>query len=204
VFADGRRHSPTLSPPIEGGPPWIKSERYTIIASAAGDPGEGTMIGPMLQGVLEDRFQLKLHHETREIPVYALTVGRNGPRFHAAEGSACAPTPSKPCLSGLRVQNGNLVLNLRGTLVQFAQVLDASLDRHILNKTGLSGTFDLHLEFGIDQATPAFQAFANSAEPSGGASIFTAMQEQLGLKLEATRGPGDFIVIDRIEHPSEN
>jgi uncharacterized protein (TIGR03435 family) len=189
IFADGNRQSPSLSPPIAGGPPWIKSERYTIIASAAGDPGEGMMIGPMLQGVLEDRFQLKLHQETREIPVYALIVGRTGPRFRAAEGPACAPTPGKPCFSGLRLQNGNLILNLRGTLTQFAQVLDSSLDRPILDKTGLSGTFDLHLEFGIDQATPAFNAFANSAEPSGGASIFTAIQEQLGLKLEATRGP---------------
>ncbi len=204
IFADGHRHSPTLSPPIEGGPPWIKSERYTIIARAEGDPGEGMMAGPMLQAVLEDRFQLKLHHETREIPVYALTVGRNGPRLHAAEGPPCAPMPGKPCLSGLRVQNRNLVLNLRGTLAQFAQVLDASLDRLILDKTGLSGTFDLHLEFGIDQATPAFQAFTDPAEASSGASIFTAIQEQFGLKLEAARGPGDFIVIDRIEHPSEN
>jgi uncharacterized protein (TIGR03435 family) len=204
IFADGRRHSPTLSPPIEGGPGWIKSERYTIIASAAGDPGEGMMAGPMLQQVLEDRFHLKLHHETREIPVYALTVGRNGPRLRAGQGQPCAPTPGKPCMSGLRVQNRNLVLNLRGTLAQFAQVLDAGLDRPIADKTGLSGTFDLHLEFGIDQATPTFQAFANPAEPSSGASIFTAIQEQLGLKLEATRGPGDFIVVDRIERPSEN
>jgi hypothetical protein len=83
MFADGHRHSPTLSPPIEGGPSWIKSERYTVIANATGDPSEGMMAGPMLQAVLEDRFQLKLHHESREIPVYALTVGRNGPRFHA-------------------------------------------------------------------------------------------------------------------------
>lgn len=102
------------------------------------------------------------------------------------------------------MQNRNLVLSLRGTLAQFAQVLDSSLDRPIVDKTGLSGTFDLHLEFGIDQATPAFQSFASSDEPSGGASIFTAIQEQLGLKLEAARGPGDFIVIDSIEHPSEN
>ncbi len=204
MFADGHRHAPTLSPPIEGGPPWIKSERYTILATAAGDPGEGKMAGPMLQRVLEDRFQLKLHHETREIPVYALTVGRNGPRLHAADGPPCAPAPGAPCLSGMKVQNRNLVLNLRGTLAQFAQVLDASLDRRILDKTGLTGTFDLHLEFGIDQTTPAFHAFADPAEPSGAASIFTAIQDQLGLKLEAARGPGDFLVIDRIERPSGN
>ena len=79
------------------------------------------------------------------------------------------------------------------------------VDRQVIDKTGLSGTFDLHLEFAIDQATaPAFQAFANASDPSGGVSIFTAIQEQLGLKLESARAPGDFIVIDQVERPSEN
>lgn len=205
MFADGHRHSPALSPPVEGGPSWINSEHYTIVAKAEGDPGEGIMIGPMLQGVIEDRFKLKLHHETREIPVYALTVSRNGSKLREAEGPACAPVAGKRCLSGMQVQGHNLVLNLRGTLAQFAEMLDGSLDRPILDKTGLTGTFDLHLEFAIDQATaPAFQVFADSADPSGGVSIFTAIQEQLGLKLEPARGPGHFIVIDHLERPSEN
>jgi uncharacterized protein (TIGR03435 family) len=214
MFAEGRRHSPTLSPPVEGGPSWVNSERYTIIAKAEGDPGEGLMIGPMLQGALEDRFKLKLHHETREIPVYALTISKNGSKLRVAEGPACVPVAGKPCLSGLHVQGHNFVLNLRGTLAQFAEILDVSLDQPIVDKTGLSGNFDLHLEFGIDHATaPAFQAFAkialpnglvSRADPSGGVSIFTAIQEQLGLKLEPARGPGDFIVIDQVERPSEN
>ncbi|HEY2381409.1 MAG TPA: TIGR03435 family protein [Terriglobia bacterium] len=205
MFADGQRHSPTLTPPIEGGPSWINSERYTIVAKAEGDPSEGLMIGPMLQGVLEDRFKLKVHHEVREIPVYALTISKNGSKLSGVEGPACVPVAGKPCLSGMRFQGHNLVLHLRGTLAQFAETLAASLDRPIVNKTGLSGTFDLHLEFAIDQATaPAFQALAGTADPSGGTSIFTAIQEQLGLKLEPSKGPGDFLVIDSVDRPSEN
>jgi uncharacterized protein (TIGR03435 family) len=204
MFADGHRHSPTLSPPVVGGPSWINSERYTIVAKAEGDPGEGMMIGPMLQEVLEDRFQLKLHHETREIPVYALNVGKNGPKLRAAVDPPCVPAAGKPCRSGLQVQGNNLVLNLRGTVAQFVEVLNASLDRPIVDRTGLTSIFDFHLEFAIDQTTKAFQPFVSSADPSGGTSIFTAIQEQLGLKLEPARGPGDLLVIDSIERPSEN
>ncbi|HEY4363906.1 MAG TPA: M56 family metallopeptidase [Bryobacteraceae bacterium] len=206
MFSDGHRHSPTLSPPVEGGPSWINSERYTILAKAEGDdPGEGAMIGPMLQAVLEDRFKLKLHHETREIPVYALTITKSGSKLHEAVGPACVPVAGKPCLAGMQVQGHNLILNLRGTVRQFAETLMASLDRPIVDKTDLTGTYDLHLEFAIDQVTtPAFAALATAGDPTGGVSIFTAIQEQLGLKLEPTKGPGDFIVIDHVERPSEN
>ena len=88
---------------------------------------------------------------------------------------------------------------------QFAETLAASLDRPIVDRTDLTGTFDLHLEFAIDQVTtPALAALASAGDPTDGVSIFTAIQEQLGLKLEPTRGPGDFIVIDHVERPSEN
>lgn len=204
LFAGGRRHSPATIPPVEGGPSWINSERYTIAATAAGDPGEGTMIGPMLQAVLEERFHLKLHHETREIPVYALTTGKAGLKLRAAEGPTCTPAPGKPCRSGVQLQGRNLVLDLRGTMAQFADTLSVSLDRPVVDQTGLTATFDFHLEFAIDQTTPQFQGLIDPANPSGGVSIFTAIQEQLGLKLDPARGPGDFLVIDHVERPSEN
>ena len=118
MFSDGRRHSPTLSPPIQGGPSWINSERYTIVAKAEGDPGEGVMVGPMLQAVLEDRFKLKLHHETREISVYGLTVTKGGSKLREATGPPCVPVAGTPCLSGIqppRAQPG----------IEFARNLEA-------------------------------------------------------------------------------
>ena len=155
--------------------------------------------------MLEDRFKLKLHHETREIPVYRLTATKNASRLREATGPACVPAAGKPCMWGMQVQGHNLVLNMRGTLAQFAETLAASLDRPIIDGTDLTATFDLHLEFAVDQVTtPAFAALASTGDPTGGVSIFTAIQEQLGLKLEPTKGPGDFIVIDHVERPSEN
>ncbi len=82
LFAGGHRNPPWTMPPVEGGPAWLKSDRYEIVAKAAGDTSQDTMNGPMLQALLEDRFKLKVHRETREIPVYALTVAKAGPEPH--------------------------------------------------------------------------------------------------------------------------
>jgi bla regulator protein blaR1 len=227
-WANGHLNSPKWLR-IEGGPAWIKSERYTINAKSQADAPFEMLTGPMLQLLLEDRFKLKTHRETREIPVYALTVAKSGPKLKpVAEGSCtpsdqfsvekflamggpdqklpdlCGTTKGGPSPSG----NGfTIARDFHGmTLAQFGRALP--LDRPVTDKTGIAGMFDFHLEFAIDDTTrsavpPNSPAAALASDPSG-PSIFTALQEQLGLKLEPAKGPGEFLVIDSVEHPSQN
>lgn len=160
-------------------------------------------------------MQLKVHMETREAPIYALTVAKSGSRLTPfVEGSckpldlnnAGAPREAPVCIFGIRPvppNNADLVLDAQGfTLDAFARQLGISLDRPIDNRTGIEGRFNLHLEFAVDQATPRF--VRPNTPPSTKSSIFQAMQDQLGLRLEATRGPRPVLVIDRVERPGDN
>jgi bla regulator protein BlaR1 len=207
--------------PIMGGPGWIRSELYDINAKAEGSPNEGMMQGPMLQALLEDRFQLKIHRETREVPVYALTVVQGGSRLKPFLDGSCTPMPftvskpipapgqqyckvklstSKPAVSAVDAQGS--------TLAAFSQLLTLVLDRPVIDKTGITGKYDIHLEFAPDAATPRFLPGGELGIPAGAvadtgvAPISTAIQ-QLGLKLEPTTGPREFLVIDHVERPTE-
>ena len=234
--------------PITGGPDWAKSEGYTIEAKVDGNPTIQLMEGPMLQALLEDRFKLKVHRETKEIPVYELIVSKGGFKGQLL-GANCIPQlyddtkpppdatvpPANPadqfkmCVMGIWTRKpgpggpltGNWATETHGTLDYFAQRLGQVMDRPVVNKTGLKGAFVFKVEFAPDGSTPAFlrggsqrntlldspplpdEVTALPNDP-GGSSIFTAVQEQLGLKLEPTKGPGTFIVIDYVERPSEN
>ncbi|HEY1760017.1 MAG TPA: M56 family metallopeptidase [Bryobacteraceae bacterium] len=221
LFANGQ-HQPSSSLkllPVEGGPAWLSSDRYSIDARAEGPANPEMMQGPMLQALLEDRFKLRVRRETREVPVYALTVAKGGLKLQQAEEGSCtprdiangpAPHPQpgqKPFCgqAGLVRKGSNFYWELRAmTLDEFSKWLNLSLDRLVIDKTGAAGNFDFHLEFAPDETTPGL--VPGGAEPSDptGPSIFTAVQEQLGLKLEPAKGPGEFLVIDHIEKPSEN
>ena len=168
--------------PLSGGPGWITSERYDIDAQAQGNPGMDIMRGPMLLALLEDRFKLKTHRETREVPVYALTVTDDGPKLQPPSG------------------------NSRGaSLDEFSKLLHSALDRPVIDRTGIAGRFDFHLEFAPDETTPRPLGGGRGGGPRpAGPTIFTAIQEQLGLKLEPADGPVEFVVIDRVEKPAEN
>jgi uncharacterized protein (TIGR03435 family) len=205
LFAGGHRNPPWAIVPVEGGPAWLKSDRYEIVAKAAGDASPDMMNGPMLQSLLEDRFKLRLHRETREIPVYALTVAKGGAKLHPFKEGSCTH-----CGAGGTMKGSNFQLHGQGvTSDEIAKSLGTGLDRPVIDNTGLAGKFDFELEFAGDQATgPAFrdpnQVIPAAPDPSAGASVFTAIQEQLGLKLEPTKGPGEFLVIDSVERPSGN
>jgi len=217
-FADSRPHWPGIVP-ITGGPAWIRSEFFDIDARAGGSPNEEMMQGPMLQALLEDRFQLKIHRETREVPVYALTVEQGGSRLQPFEEGSCIPMPLKIPLPTLapgqryckvRVGIQPPAVDAQGsTLTEFSQLLDLVLDRPVIDKTGITGKFDIRLEFAISEATPRFlpggdlARFAEGAPDRGVPSIFAAIQ-QLGLKLEPTQGARDFLVIDHIERPTDH
>ncbi len=231
VYPDGHRVMPGRTAPLEGGPGWIDSERYQITAKAEGTPGQDMMHGPMLQALLEDRFKLKIRRESREVPAYALTIAKNGPKLQPFQEGSCTvldfskpPAPPRPgekpipiCTFSLRKQNGASVHweVHGGTLDDLSVNLGIDLDRIVINKTGIAGKFDFHMEFAPDQTTaglnnlrigagePAFP-LPTASDPPGGPSIFTAIQEQLGLKLESTKGPREFVVIDHVQKPSEN
>jgi uncharacterized protein (TIGR03435 family) len=213
--------SPDASVPVSGGPAWIDSDPYDIEAKAENNPSREVMSGPMLQALLEERFRLRIHRETKEVPVYDLTVGKSGPKLHTFREGSCVPNdPERPpavipgqprptiCGSySMGFKGANLTLDVhKRSMTEFSRQLH--LDRPVIDKTGITGLFDFHLEFASDVTTagffpPGFQAPVPSDSPSG-PSIFTAVQEQLGLKLEPAKGSGQFLVIDGVERPSEN
>jgi uncharacterized protein (TIGR03435 family) len=179
------------------------------------------MLGPMLRSLLEERFQLKLHRETKEVPVYALTVAKGGAKLRPYKEGSCSstdPTISADPLNlpprpepGQKPFCGSIGIGTFGVdghamdLDAFARILDRILDRPVVNKTGIAGKFDFHLEFTADGDTPRIGVRdPRPSDPTGLPSIFTALQEQLGLKIESAKGPGEFLVIDHVERPSEN
>jgi uncharacterized protein (TIGR03435 family) len=178
------------------------------------------MMGPMLQSLLEDRFQLKIRRETREVPVYALTEAKGGPKLLPFKEGSCIPVdfakgfppPGQPNCKAVVGRNGpNVTVEAPGTSVDsLSKLLNLALDRPVVDKTGITGFFDFHLVFAADEVTPRFLPGGDMAgppaEPSGdpaGPTIFTAIQ-QFGLKLEPAKGSRDFLVIDRVERPSGN
>jgi uncharacterized protein (TIGR03435 family) len=219
-FADGR-DSPVSSGlvPIEGGPAWATSDRYLINAKPEGNPRVEMIQGPMLQALLEERFNLQIHRETREVPAYALAVAKSGPKLRPFQEGTCIVLDSSNRLAYLE---GKPFCALRmfkpglpgqwdvhgGTLDDLARALGSDLDRIVINQTGVAGKFDFHLEFAPDQTTVGLSSLRtptdSPADPAGGLSVFTAIQQQLGLKLESAKGPREFLVIDHVERPSEN
>jgi uncharacterized protein (TIGR03435 family) len=190
-----------------------------LIGLAPGASGEATMEGPMLQALLEDRFRLKVHRETRQVPVYALTVAKGRPKFHPAVEGDCVPLPvppifpppelppgKRPCSDVIAPKGPNVrVIADASTIDYLSKLLGLVLDRPIINRTGLTGKYKIYVEFARDQSTTGLDDFpVQPTEEPSAPSIFTAVEQQLGLKLEATKGPREFLVIDHIERPSEN
>jgi len=178
-----------------GGPEWIRTDRYDVMARAEGNPPISEM-RPMLQAMLADRFKLKAHRETREVQGYRLVQaqpGRLGPKLQ--EGADCAlkaARPNGPC--GITYNGpsltfrGSPIANLRGNL-------EAGAGGPVIDATGLSGLYDFELRW--SEVRPG-------EPPSDLPNLFTALQEQLGLKLEPTRVTLEVLVIDSIERPTEN
>jgi len=191
---------------VVGGPSWLDAERFDVNARAAASVPDSAF-PTMIQAMLVDRFQLGVHRETRELPVYALvqrTAGQTGPKLKAAS-SECAqePVPGllNPCGSGMSTSllNGNGVMTCRRMPMEaLARSLSGQVDRIVIDRTGLTGNFDCELKFTPEDRGPSDTRNADAP------SVFTAVQEQLGLKLDATRGPVGVLVIDRLERPTEN
>jgi len=200
---------------IPGGANWVDPEHFDIEAETEGNPTvEQKRL--MIQSLLLDRFKLTMHHETRQLPEYALVLskaGKTGSQLqpHASD-TKCVDVPAglpnppivqgaanlPPC-GGLRVVGSDLI-GQNVTMEKLAATLSVLVERKVINRTGLTGTYDVTLHF---QIVP-LEAEASAPDPSAPPSIFTALQGQLGLKLESTKGPVDVIVIDHVEEPSEN
>jgi uncharacterized protein (TIGR03435 family) len=198
-----RRHQ------LIGAPDWLTTDRYEIQAKAATDaPRDQMML--MLQSLLEDRFKLKVHRETRELPVYLLTVARGGLKMQPSRAGGCIvidprnpprPVPGQTRLPGC---GNNLIraTSWNATAVNMpavAAALVGVLDRSVIDKTGVTGTFDIHVEWAPDQAPAGADRSSDSS-----VSLFTVLSEQLGLKIESARGPVDVLVIDHVERPTDD
>jgi uncharacterized protein (TIGR03435 family) len=185
---------------LEGVSEWMQTDRYDIAARAPGDraPTEEEE-KRMLQALLAERFQLKVHQETREKPVYALIVGKSG--------SKLKENPAGSGVTRFNRKGRDVELVFTGTpidslIVQFPRM--PGIDRPVLDETGLTGKYDFQFSLTDVQLGMKVEQNGIPAADSDSASVFTALQDQLGLKLEPRRAPIRVFVIDRVERPSEN
>lgn len=201
---------------IVGAPKWVDDELFEIEAKSSADDTPAFTVPQgllMVRTLLADRFKLAVHRETKEEPTYALVMarrdGRLGPQLHQtapdcaawiAGGRSGAPPPvpgDLPC--GRQAVSAFAFRSTAMTLSQLANLLSPRVERPVQDQTFLTGTFALDLQWRPEQDAP------NAGLPDSlPTSIFTALQEQLGLKLESTKGAVDLLVIDHVEHPIEN
>jgi uncharacterized protein (TIGR03435 family) len=221
-------------PQIDGGPDWMNTDRFDIIAKAEGRPTM-SQVHAMLRGLLAERFALKLNKVTRELPIYELVLarpdGRLGDRLQPAtsecrpisvpSGMAISkPPPPPPLPTGqsvvpeddvdeyVGIRCGALFgpgfITLRQfTIARFARDLTMVARRMVVDRTGLTGRYDIDVEFAPEfRPAPPPGAPDIAAPASDGPFLFTAIQEQLGLKLESARGPVEVLVVDHAERPT--
>ena len=207
---------------IAGLPTWAMAERFDVEARAEGNPGKDQKLS-MLQSLLADRFKLIVHREAHEAPIYALVVakkGKTGPslELHSDEAQCSAPGESLPRADGTLPPgpSGNFStfftknsMHTKGQKISMARLADylsTRVDHVVVDMTGLTGLFDVDVEYAPFQASfgaPSGSFDANT-DASGLPSIFTALEEQLGLKLKAQTGSLDVVVVDHVEEPSPN
>ncbi len=218
-FADGH-FNPLASVPFSGGPAWINSDLFEIDAKAESPQSWGTLNGPMLRSLLQERFHLKIHQETREVPIYAITVAKGGPKLQTSKHDCITIDPEHPAVpiepgKPLPAVCGMSRLTSKGweafavSMADFATLLSTNADRKVVDRTGLSGRFDIRLDLAADDF-----GLVNRSDDSGQnldhpeqtdifATVRSAVQK-LGLRVDSATGPGESLVIDGAERPSEN
>jgi uncharacterized protein (TIGR03435 family) len=208
-----------------GGPSWLDTDRWDIEARAA----EGTVLpragqldmaaldtlALMVQSLLEDRFKLKAHTETRELPLYELVIAKGGPKVKLSEDQ----TPPSSLVGGgggrgaivprggIRIGNSDLEASAQSISVLAAAISNLYADRPVIDKTGLKGLYDVKLQWDRDSSLNANavpNAIATAPSATLGPSLPDALEEQLGLRLQSAKGPLPALVIDSVEKPSDN
>ncbi len=213
TFAHG-----VLNSQILGAPDWTGSERFDVDARAAGTSFTREQYQQMLQSLLAERFGLRTHRETRDLPTYELFVTRTGSRLKAADPQACDPAGARANPNGDHragvtcgsFYTGPASLDGRSmSMAGFCNTLAIVLGRPVADQTGLSGLFDVHLDFdpeGVNLGNGS-SGLSTEADKSDGTrpSIFSALQQQLGLRLQSHKEPAEVLVIDRLDRlPSGN
>jgi uncharacterized protein (TIGR03435 family) len=192
------------------GPAWVGTECWDMEARAAGMSGQipSDQFRTMFRAVIEDRFQLRVHREMKEMPVYVLLVGDSGPKLIRTN----APALAAPGVT--RLVRGALSFE-KGTIASLARQLSVQLGRMVIDRTDLKDEYDVTLEWRPepDQGGPEAYGLPPRPEPppvpppptnTKGPSIFTAVQEQLGLRLDSQKGAVEVLVIDRVRKPSDD
>jgi len=174
---------------IFGGPDWLDTDRFDIAAKADQPVGDRIQM-TMMQALLADRFKLRIHRETKPVQAYILEVAKNGPKLESGDGHGSKTSNGR----------GDLVIT-NATMDRFAEILSRQTDLPVVNHTGIDGVFNLKLKWTPESTKPVKPEDGAAAE---GPSIFTAIQEQLGLRLHAQKIPIEVLVIDHAEKPSEN
>ncbi len=216
LFANGHEN-PLSTLTVTGGPDWVNSEFFHVEAAAQGNPSQAMMNGPMLQGLLEDRFHLKMHREIRAVPVYDLRVAAGGPKLQPFQGTCIAwdsdnppadRDPERMCGRGRPTSDG-LELNA-ASMLDLGMFLLVTLDRPILDETGIQGRFDFRMQLPTRYLMNHARGLAALSNPSNPAppmdpSFVSAVKTEVrkfGLNLEPANGPGEFLLIDRVARPA--
>lgn len=211
--AYGRRWPALL--PVKGRPEWFASDLYEITGVASADTPPATMEGPMLRAALEDRFRLRLHEESAEVAVYELHVEPAGPKFSRFMEGFCTsqptafPVPQLPAgqryCKALVAMRPPAIDAEGATLEEFSRLLSRVLVRPVVDRTGLSGRFTVHIEFTPDASTPGYLPGGELARfataPTPGTPTMTGALEQLGLRIDPGTGAQTRLVIDHVEKP---
>jgi uncharacterized protein (TIGR03435 family) len=169
------------------GPGWLESQRYDIVAKAASPVWEDDKLMAMLQPLLLDRFKLTLHREARDLPAWMLVPGNKGSKLHASKDDG---------LLEIERKGPESLTARRMSMEQLANYLTTRMDHPVLDMTGIKGLFDIALDWTRDRG---LRAPGSETAEVAGPSVFTALQEQLGLKMEARKGPVTILVVDHAE-----
>jgi uncharacterized protein (TIGR03435 family) len=185
---------------ITGGPSWMETEKYDVLAEPEGkDKPKSNQLKLMVQNLLADRFQLAVHRETKELSVYSILVGKNGSKLPAVSSD---PNASP----GVGFQLGAMTVK-SATMADFAGFLQRYvMDRPVVDQTKIEGRYDFSLRWTPDESQFPDRASQMTAPPGDAdpPDLYTAIQQQLGLKLQAVKAPVDVIVVDHGERPSAN
>jgi uncharacterized protein (TIGR03435 family) len=178
---------------VIGGPAWLDSDRYDVdgVPDTEGQPSMSQM-QLMFQELLADRFALKFHHDKRELPVYVITIAKGGPKLRTSNADPMHP----PDVTGGGSASQQTMKFTNITMAGFTLEMLFQLGKPVLDQTGLTGHYDFTLQWARDDASPA--------DPNAPPGFFTAIQEQLGLKMEPKKDLADVLIIDHAEKPSEN
>jgi uncharacterized protein (TIGR03435 family) len=197
---------------ISGLPTWARSAHFDIYAKMLNPDIEamnqltGEQRKAMLLAILKDRFHLQAHLETKTLPVFDLTVAKGGPKFTGATGADTHAAMVKNGLTtggSMLVNNGELTANAV-PLSSLTYSLSGEVGRTIIDKTGLTGKYDFELKWTPERAAASGADNGQTDDQNSASSLFTALQEQLGLKLQSSKGPVETLVVDHVEMPSEN